>query len=137
VVLWRPDVGKYTAHLQKQAAPGSAPLPGASCNVIPKVSSFVGYLTGGALQAWQADPFNRGSFYFTAGGDASVSDGQRYMGHEWRCTGRACAAKPNQSHAPAPSFVRAFNHVDSSTASSGRAALTRADVCSACMRRCA
>ena len=70
--MWRPDLGKYTAHLQQPAPPGAKPLPHASSNVIPKQTTVGGELSGPLLRSWQADPFNRNSIYFTGGGDSMM-----------------------------------------------------------------
>lgn len=65
IVMWRPDMGKYTAHMQEPAPP-NAPnvVEDASCNVIPQQIDAQAGVTGPLLRAWQADPFNRNSLYF-------------------------------------------------------------------------
>jgi len=74
VVMWRPDVGKYTGHLQRPPPPGAKVThPDAQCNVIPQANILVGAMSGPQLRAWQADPFNKASMYYQVGGDVSVS----------------------------------------------------------------
>lgn len=54
VVMWRPDIGKYTGHLQRPAPPG-APVThkDARCNVIPQANWFVGAMSGPLMRQWQ------------------------------------------------------------------------------------
>lgn len=71
VVMWRPDLGKYTGHLQRPAPEGAPAMQGAQCNVIPQQVDYQAGISGPLLRAWQADPFNTNSMYF-AGYDASA-----------------------------------------------------------------
>ncbi len=64
--MWRPDIGKYTGHMQRPAAPGAVPIPGAACNVIPQQTQALASLTGPQLRAWQGDPFNQEALYYAA-----------------------------------------------------------------------
>lgn len=74
VVMWRPDIGKYTGHLQRPPPPGAKVThPDARCNVIPQANLFVGALSGPNLRDWQNDYANRGSMYYTIQGDSLVS----------------------------------------------------------------
>jgi hypothetical protein len=68
--MWRPDIGKYTGHLQRPPPPGAKVThPDARCNVIPQANLFVGALSGPNLRDWQNDYANRGSMYYTIQGD--------------------------------------------------------------------
>jgi hypothetical protein len=69
--MWRPDIGKYTGHMQRAAAPGAQALADASCNVIPQFVPLMARTLGPGLRAWQADPFNKDASY-AAGYDAMV-----------------------------------------------------------------
>lgn len=63
--MWRPDIGKYTGHMQKPAPPGAHVIKDAQCNVIPQMNDQLAGLGGPLLRAWQKDPFNKNTQYFT------------------------------------------------------------------------
>jgi hypothetical protein len=71
VVMWRPDIGKYTGHMQEPAAPNAKVIKDAQCNVIPQMNEYIAGMGGPLLRAWQADPFNKNSAYFN-GFDTSI-----------------------------------------------------------------
>jgi hypothetical protein len=71
VVMWRPDLGKYTGHLQRPAPDNAHVIQGAQCNVIPQQVDYQAGISGPLLRAWQGDPFNTNTMYF-AGYDTSV-----------------------------------------------------------------
>jgi hypothetical protein len=71
VVMWRPDIGKYTGHMQRPAAPDAKPIKEASCNVIPQFAPLTARALGPGLRSWQADPFNKDASY-AVGQDAMV-----------------------------------------------------------------
>ena len=64
--MWRPDIGKYTGHLQ-EPAPADHPhvIKDATCNVIPQMNDQIAGMGGPLLRAWQKDPFNKNAQYFT------------------------------------------------------------------------
>jgi len=64
--MWRPDINKYTGHLQQPAADDAKTIPGAQCNVIPQQIPAQALLTGPQLRSWQNDPFNLGAQYYVA-----------------------------------------------------------------------
>eukprot|EP00878_Enallax_costatus_P025086 GHUV01026807.1.p1 GENE.GHUV01026807.1~~GHUV01026807.1.p1 ORF type:complete len:612 (+),score=124.44 GHUV01026807.1:250-2085(+) len=74
VVHWRPDLGKYTGHLQGLAPDNSKAIDNAECSVIPQMSQFTGAVTGPMLRSWQGDPFNKNAVYFT-GFDTGICAG--------------------------------------------------------------
>jgi hypothetical protein len=57
--MWRPDVGKYTGHLQEPAKPGAKIIDKAQCNVIPQMTDALASIGGPMLRAWQSDPWNK------------------------------------------------------------------------------
>ncbi|WIA11663.1 hypothetical protein OEZ85_011764 [Tetradesmus obliquus] len=69
VVMWRPDVKKYTAHMQEPAPAHAPAIPGAVCNVIPQAAAIQATMGGPLLRAWQKDPFNQGTYYYQTGFD--------------------------------------------------------------------
>ena len=72
--MWRPDIGKYTGHLQMEPPPGAKVTdPDAQCNVIPQANTFVGAMAGPPMRQWQNDYANRESMYYQVQGDVSVS----------------------------------------------------------------
>lgn len=71
VVMWRPDIGKYTGHLQEPAPADAHVIKDASCNVIPQMNEAIAGMGGPLLRAWQKDPFNKNSQYF-AGYDSTI-----------------------------------------------------------------
>jgi hypothetical protein len=77
VVMWRPDIGKYTGHLQRPPPPGAKVTdPDAHCNVIPQANLFLGALSGPSLRDWQKDFANTGKMYYAIQGDSIVSASQ-------------------------------------------------------------
>ena len=70
--MWRPDIGKYTGHLQEPADPKAIPIKDASCNVIPQMNDAIAAMGGPLLRAWQNDPFNKNAMYFTSGYDTQI-----------------------------------------------------------------
>jgi hypothetical protein len=66
VVMWRPDVGRYTGHMQKPAAPGAKVFTDATSNVIPQFAPMTARALGPGLRNWQSDPFNQDTTYFTS-----------------------------------------------------------------------
>lgn len=64
---------RYTGHLQ-EAAPADAAhvIKDASCNVIPQMNDVIAGMGGPLLRAWQKDPFNRNSMYYTSGYDSQI-----------------------------------------------------------------
>ncbi|WIA15659.1 hypothetical protein OEZ85_002285 [Tetradesmus obliquus] len=71
VVMWRPDLGKYTGHLQRPAPEHAPTIQGAQCNVIPQQADYQAGMSGPLLRAWQGDPFNTNTMYF-AGYDTNI-----------------------------------------------------------------
>jgi hypothetical protein len=72
VVMWRPDIGKYTGHMQEPADPNAFVIKDASCNVIPQMNDVIAGMGGPLLRAWQNDPFNKNAMYFTSGYDTQI-----------------------------------------------------------------
>lgn len=73
VVMWRPDIGKYTGHLQElNTDPNAHVIKDASCNVIPQVPDALAGMGGPLLRAWQSDPWNRNSMYYQMGFDSQI-----------------------------------------------------------------
>lgn len=73
VVMWRPDIGKYTGHLQELSTdPNAHVIKDASCNVIPQVPDVLAGMGGPLLRAWQSDPWNRNSMYYQMGFDSQI-----------------------------------------------------------------
>jgi hypothetical protein len=70
--MWRPDIGKYTGHLQEPAPAHAKVIEGAQCNVIPQMNDAIAGLGGPLLRAWQNDPFNRNSMYYNLAFDTQV-----------------------------------------------------------------
>lgn len=72
--MWRPDIGKYTGHLQRAPKPGMpVTVPDAQCNVIPQANQLIGAMSGPVLRQWQYDYANKESMYYQVGFDTSVS----------------------------------------------------------------
>lgn len=70
--MWRPDIGKYTGHMQEPADPNAFVIKDASCNVIPQMNDVIAGMGGPLLRAWQNDPFNKNAMYFTSGYDTQI-----------------------------------------------------------------
>jgi hypothetical protein len=71
--MWRPDIGKYTGHLQELSTdPNAHVIKDASCNVIPQVNDVLAGMGGPLLRAWQSDPWNRNSMYYQMGFDSQI-----------------------------------------------------------------
>ena len=65
IVMWRPDIGKYTGHMQTPAPEGAKVITDAQANVIPQFAPATARVLGPGLRTWQADPFNKKWMYYT------------------------------------------------------------------------
>jgi hypothetical protein len=70
--MWRPDIGKYTGHMQEPSMPSAAIIKKAQCNVIPQMDNNLATFGGPLLRAWQSDPWNKQSIYYSMGFDSAV-----------------------------------------------------------------
>lgn len=52
VVMWRPDIGKYTGHMQRPAPPNAPVISDARCNVIPQFTQLAAQALGPGLRSW-------------------------------------------------------------------------------------
>lgn len=62
--MWRPDIQKYTAHMQEPAPDDATPIEGAQCNVIPQETDLQASMSGPLFRMWQRDAFNKGQMYY-------------------------------------------------------------------------
>lgn len=69
VVFWRPDIGKFTGHMQRPAEPGAKVFKDAKSNVIPHFTPAMAAVLGPALRSWQGDAFNSDLMYIAGRGD--------------------------------------------------------------------
>ncbi|KAI8472152.1 MAG: hypothetical protein J3K34DRAFT_415296 [Monoraphidium minutum] len=69
VLMWRPDIGRYTGHMQRPAPEGAAVIKSATSNVIPQFTELQAGMLGPSLRNWQNDPFNRDWFYWVGAFD--------------------------------------------------------------------
>lgn len=72
VVMWRPDIGRYTGHMQRPAPEGAVVIKDASSNVIPQFTEMQAQMLGPSLRNWQKDAFNQ-DWMFWAGGFDTIS----------------------------------------------------------------
>lgn len=69
VVMWRPDIGRYTGHMQRPAPEGATVIKDATSNVIPQFTEAQAAMLGPGLRNWQNDPFNRDILYWAGAFD--------------------------------------------------------------------
>jgi hypothetical protein len=72
VVMWRPDIGKYTGHMQRPASPNATVIKDGACNVIPQFAPLVARMLGPGLRAWQNDYANREVVSYATSGDSFI-----------------------------------------------------------------
>ena len=94
--MWRPDIGKYTGHMQSPAPAGAPVIADAVSNVIPQFTPLSARVFGPGLRGWQNDPFNREASYYLTG-DALVCAAAR----------TSAVGAPWAMHAPTSDFVPA------------------------------
>jgi hypothetical protein len=94
--MWRPDIGKYTGHMQRPAQPGDEKhvIPDAVSNVIPQFAPVTARLLGPGLRNWQSDPFNQDTTYFTSFDTVSCTSALT------NAVGAAWATKPGPATGP-------------------------------------
>lgn len=95
VVMWRPDIGRYTGHMQREPEPGSTVIPNVVSNVIPTFAPLQAAILGPGLRNWQNDPFNR-DYMFWAWGFDTISCTSALT----NAVGAAWASQPTALTAP-------------------------------------
>lgn len=68
--MWRPDIGKYTGHMQTDAPADALVIKDAVGNVIPQFAPATARMLGPGMRNWQIDPFNKDATYWALGFDS-------------------------------------------------------------------
>lgn len=101
ITMWRPDLGKYTGHMQRPAPPGATVIADAQCNVIPQFAPVAARALGSALRTWQGDAFN------TVGGGGGRMGAAGHGRGTCAVSQDACVHAANKPHSPSPTVPHA------------------------------